>query len=106
MYRQGDVLFVVEERLPADAAPSGDPVVAHGEATGHAHRLDARGVQFVTREGAQFVEVPAGGASVTHEEHAAVHLPGPAVYRVVHQREYEPASVETVTRPGWRPVVD
>jgi hypothetical protein len=41
-------------------------------------------------------------AQLIHEEHAAIELPDGA-YRVVIQREYEPAPIESA---AWRRVVD
>ena len=89
MYRQGDVLFVPAAEVPADAAPAGHTVVAHGEVSGHTHRFECGAEQWIAA-GVQFVRVTGATAELVHEEHATLSLPGPGVYRVVHQREYDP----------------
>jgi hypothetical protein len=88
-YRQGDVLFVRirEDQIPAGAAPSADPVLARGEATGHAHRLGDPGAALhLLEEASQFLLV-VRPLEVVHEEHRALALP-PGAYRVILQREF------------------
>lgn len=108
MFRQGDVLLVPVDEMPATAAPAPDGVVAHGEVSGHAHRLVAA-QQWI--DGAQrYVRVTGDRGELVHEEHAVIALPGPAVYRVVIQREYAPDPeikpwVDPES-PPVRPVVD
>lgn len=91
MYRQGDVLLVP---VPAalgweDPVTNGRAVLALGEATGHAHVLEAPGVRLTIGVRGRFVVVPPGGASLVHEEHGRIAIPEGA-YRVVIQREYDP----------------
>ena len=99
MYRQGDVLLVPVDGFPAQAHPVEHTVVAHGEMTGHTHRFATGAEQFVVDDGTQFVRVIGRSADLVHEEHGTLTLPGPRVYRVVHQREYAPG-------PEFRPWVD
>jgi hypothetical protein len=102
--RQGDVLLVAVEAIPAGAAAqkrTGRLVIAEGEATGHAHAIaepDAR--EF--RVGNERFVLVRSKAQLVHEEHATIELPAGA-YRVVIQREYEPAPIGS---PSWRRVVD
>ena len=96
MYRQGDVLVVPAEEVPVDARKADDCVVARGEVTGHAHRIASGAEQFVTPDGRQFVRVLAPFVDLVHEDHGALRLPGPGVYRIVHQREYVPGSIRRV----------
>jgi hypothetical protein len=99
MYRQGDVLVVPVEGLPESVEPvprdQGRAVLAHGEATGHAHAIsDDRAALFrAPHLAAVFLQV-SGEAPVAleHEEHAAIALP-PGTYRIVRQREYQPGMV-------------
>lgn len=106
MYRQGDILLIpTGEKLPVDAEPAPDGVVAEGEATGHAHRLDQGAKRFVRSNGTQFVEVAGTRALLTHEEHGTIELPGPAVYVVQRQREYVPPAPKQ-RRPATRIVSD
>jgi len=102
MYRQGDVLLLPIDDMPKRVAPvkreNGRVVLAHGEATGHAHAIkDARAALF--REpgtSAVFMHV-AGNASVAleHEEHNAIDVP-PGTYRIIRQREYSPGAFRDV----------
>jgi hypothetical protein len=103
MYRQGDVLLFPAP-LPTDTTPKqpeadGCAVLAHGEVTGHRHRF-APGLcnlfVGVGAEGATYA-VLAADAALLHEEHATIPIPA-GTYRVIIQREYEPA--------GWRRVED
>ena len=99
MYRQGDVLVVPVEGIPKGVEPvplnQGRIVLAHGEATGHAHAIrDDRATLFRDPHLAEVFLQVSGGAPVAleHEEHAAIALP-PGIYRVVRQREYQPGMV-------------
>jgi hypothetical protein len=51
------------------------------------------------RQGDLLMEVKAPQATVVHQEHRPITLPGPAVYRVIQQREYSP---ESPIREGYR----
>jgi hypothetical protein len=87
-YRQGDVPLMPYTgpldgfaEVKPDAA--GKHVLALGEATGHHHRFEhctfmQEGSVRMFRDfqtGAQVVEIPAGGASLVHEEHTAIGVP-------------------------------
>ncbi len=96
IYRHGDVLIGPVESVPADARPREGLVLAHGEITGHAHRVetDARAELFEAgRE--LFLRVLGSPARVVHEEHLPIELP-PGNYRVWRQREYDPREDRTV----------
>ena len=94
MKRQGDILIVKIVRVPEGAVKQQNRVLAEGEATGHAHRLDngdvyeKGGVLYFRAE-----EV----VHLNHEEHGQITFE-PGIYKVVRQREYEPE--------GWRNVAD
>jgi hypothetical protein len=93
MYRQGDVLLVPIDVLPADIEPvpreAERIVLAHGEATGHAHAI--AGLQaslWEARNGARFLRVEST-CDLLHEEHDPIEL-RPGAYRVIRQVEYVP----------------
>lgn len=99
MYRQGDVMIqkvkAIPASLPAVEREAGRLVLAHGEVTGHAHavaEMDAE--MFSERDGVLYLRCPSG-ATVKHEEHAAVVLE-PGVYRVTRQRQYNAGMVQRV----------
>ena len=97
MYRQGDLLFVPCAKIPKDAKPQEDGVIARGETTGHAHRI-RQGMQAMLMVTAAMAYVRAQEeTAVDHEEHATVMLPI-GWWEVRRQREYEPE--------GWRQVAD
>lgn len=88
-------------------------VLAHGEATGHAHVVIGDGVRLVEGVAVHSVahphpgawEVPVGRflivdhpAVLRHDEHAPIPIP-PGTYRVTRQREYLP-------RQRWTHVCD
>ena len=94
--RQGDVLLLRrDDTIPANAAElpreQGDVILAHGEVTGHAHRISDPGVCLLRAEGVAFdlLRVSEGViAKLTHEEHATITV-GPGVYERRLQREYQ-----------------
>ena len=86
---------------PSRQPRHGRLVLAEGEATGHAHAIaepDAR--EF--RVGDERFVLVRSAAQLIHEEHATIDLP-PGAYRVVIQREYEPAPLP---QNAWRRVID
>ncbi len=95
MRRQGDLLLVELDELPPQLEPvpreDGRLVLAHGEATGHAHVLEGEAELLAAdldEMQERFLRVEAE-SSLVHEEHATVAVP-PGSYRVVRQREYVP----------------
>jgi len=96
--RQGDILLVPVTTIPPDARPvAGERrgaglVVAHGEATGHAHVL-SHGDEFVT-EARRYVRL-AVEARLFHDEHAPIEVPA-GEWELRRQREYAPGEIRTV----------
>ena len=96
MFRQGDVLIIPVDRLPKSLEPvereGGRLILAHGEATGHAHAIkDQRAALFRDPKLAAIFMHVSGDAAVAleHDEHDTIEVP-PGNYRVVRQREYSP----------------
>ena len=94
--RQGDVLVVSATGIPKKAQKQERCILALGEVTGHAHQIKEKAFLWVDSDGTKFVEVFGEEAELVHEEHGAITLPGPAIYRVVHQREYQPEGLRNV----------
>lgn len=96
VYRHGDVLIAPVKTVPEEAKPRAGLILAHGEITGHSHRVDtnAKAELFAT-ERDLFLRVHGSPARVVHEEHATIELP-PGDYRVWQQREYSPERNLTV----------
>ncbi|MBZ0185113.1 MAG: hypothetical protein K8F91_02600 [Candidatus Obscuribacterales bacterium] len=99
-YRQGDVLLIPVEDVPSGSIQESQAdsrvILAYGEVTGHAHAIDATLAKTFQNGDKRYLEVDKG-AVLKHEEHSPLLL-APGSYRVVVQREYEPA--------GWRRVAD
>jgi hypothetical protein len=95
-FRQGDVLVVRVEAKPATAKKQPRCVLALGEVTGHAHQIKEEAFLYVDSDGTKYVEVYGSEATLTHEEHGPIVLPGPAIYRVTQQREYTPEEIRNV----------
>lgn len=98
MMRQGDVMLVRVGRLPKGAKPraaeGGRHILAHGEATGHAHAIaEAEAEMFTTEDGVYLRSI--GVSTLRHEEHAPITI-DKGVYRVVRQREYSPEAIRNV----------
>lgn len=96
MFRQGDVLLVVETRQrtffdgPTEAGER--VILAHGERTGHSHSVSALDAQlreeFIQGAVTRFLDVRRA-TTLCHEEHAPISL-ATGTYRVIVQRQYDP----------------
>jgi hypothetical protein len=97
-YRQGDVLLVKVERQAGSLKPvpreKGRVVLAHGEATGHAHSLRSGKLLMDLATGRRYLRL-LKGAVLEHQEHAPIELE-PGDYEVVRQREYSPEAIRYV----------
>ena len=103
--RQGDVLFIRREGLPAgEAKKRKDGAVAYGEVTGHSHKLaDLETAEVLEIGDGIFVHVSDNGVSIegdpgatfVHEEHGPVSL-APGDYEIRIQREYSPEEIRNV----------
>jgi hypothetical protein len=99
--RQGDVFLMRVDRdtngaveLPREG---GAIVLAHGEVTGHAHKIREPGVAFLRQEGAAFdlIRVTEEGCTLKHElpgggqaDHDPIHL-APGTYERRIQSEWD-----------------
>ena len=101
MFRQGDILIVPVDEVPEDLKKvpleSGRMVLAHGEATGHAHVLEGEAT-FLAADledlEQRFLEVEAE-SKLVHDEHDTITIP-PGNYEVRRQREYAPEAPRMV----------
>lgn len=82
-YCQGDVYFV-PAKLPKGAKRRGDTVLAHGEATGHAHTAE-NGLAVYEHDGTLYI---GGPGTVHHQEHGEIAIDD-EVLRVGRVREYD-----------------
>lgn len=97
--RQGDVLLVQVSGIPVGANHAdgkGDIILAHGEVTGHAHRIadPAEKARLWDAGAERFLQVMETVA-LTHEEHSAITIQ-PGVYHIAIQREYTPVELRRV----------
>ena len=97
--RQGDVFLERIDTIPKSATPvpleNGRLILAHGEATGHAHVIQAKRAKLTTTAtGERFLRMPVAGELV-HDEHDAIAVPK-GNYRIVRQREYSPSEIRNV----------
>lgn len=110
MIRQGDVLLkpVPEQAMPVhpraerQRAERGLLILARGEATGHHHAVLTDEAELV-KQGERMLLTVFGSATLTHQEHAPIELPG-GLYEVVPQREYVPTPAGMPQR--WARVAD
>lgn len=94
LLRQGDVLLVPIQEVPAATSPlpreNGRLILAQGEMTGHAHAIIDESAELVSAEGAAELYLIVHGSepvALTHEEHDTVMVP-PGRYERRIQREY------------------
>ena len=97
IYRQGDVLVRRIQSLPSQIAqPRLTGIVAYGEVTGHAHRVeDLTKAELLECGSGLYLRVGAEGVRLIHEEHAPINLPA-GNYEIEIQREYTPAEIRNV----------
>lgn len=102
--RQGDVKIKMVSEVPSgsvtDARENGVAVLAHGEVTGHSHKVVQGDVEFFTvgvtnMFSPKYLRVLSETALVVHEEHTAVPLVR-GTYEVTVQREYFPEEIRNV----------
>ena len=95
-YRHGDVLIEEVTALPVTREKLSHTILAHGEVTGHAHRIkeSAEADLYGTSEGF-FLHVRGSSVTVIHEEHRPITLAG-GYYRIWRQREYSPEEIRVV----------
>lgn len=94
--RQGDILFVRVDKLPTGLKQSKDNIVAHGEVTGHAHRVvKEEGVALLDAEqDTKFIEADASW-QVVHDEHGPIQFEA-GNWEARRQREYSPEAIRRV----------
>jgi hypothetical protein len=96
--RQGDVFVerCAAPRTKLDPVPpeAGRVILAHGEATGHAHAIPMSHAALFARGAERFLRV-VKPTELLHEEHSPISL-SPGTYRVTRQREYSPEGLRTV----------
>ena len=96
LFRHGDVLIQQVSELPAAAKPLKHRTLAHGELTGHSHRMKEKdGVALWQSAQELFLRIDADLATVIHQEHAPIEIPR-GIYRVWRQREYTPERIVVV----------
>lgn len=96
MYRQGDILLVYAHEIPMSAQQQANCVLAVGEATGHQHQIITGALLWMNDDETKYVEVTGNKAILVHEEHGPITLSGPAMYKIVQQREYVPGAIRYV----------
>ncbi|HEY2342487.1 MAG TPA: hypothetical protein VGH90_05625 [Chthoniobacteraceae bacterium] len=96
LYRHGDVLIEKVIALPESREKLPHAVLAHGEMTGHSHRIaEMTAVDVYQGLEELYLDVHGESATVVHEEHEPIVLER-GFYRVWRQREYSPQEVRIV----------
>lgn len=96
--RQGDVLVqATTSTATGKEVPrkNGRVILAHGEATGHAHAIAENGATLRTTEQATLLEVTSAIVMLRHDEHATIEIPN-GTHEVIRQREYTPQAIRNV----------
>lgn len=96
-YRHGDVLLERIEELPdGKCKPLPHTILAHGEVTGHSHRVkEAKEAKLYETDTELALEVIGEAVTIIHEEHGDISLPQ-GLYRVWRQREYSPEEIRVI----------
>lgn len=96
--RQGDVLLFPVAKLPKGAVEvtpdKGDVILAFGEVTGHAHRIQAPSARVFDFGAERYIQILEKTA-LTHEEHTAIML-DKGIYRQAFQHEEKRAEIRRV----------
>jgi hypothetical protein len=97
-YRQGDVLLVAVSATPKGAEvvnTKGDVILAHGEVTGHAHRIkEHRKAKLLDFKAERFLQLTETVA-LSHEEHSVILL-DKGTYRQAFQVEEKRKEIQRV----------
>ena len=105
-YRQGDVSIMEAKKVPPAAKRvRGEPILAHGEVTGHAHRIIEGRVRLYQLGMILYLKVLSEFARLYHEEHEEIVLPR-GDYEVRRQREFDWISTPGLSRGRIRNVLD
>lgn len=99
VFQQGDVVFITTKIPKTKLTTITDPVIQHGEATGHAHRVvmfkhdDRRSspnwqISIDEDSKLRYLKVTDEPIHIDHEEHNRVSLP-PGEYEIRIVREYD-----------------
>ena len=95
-YRHGDVLIEAVDSLPKVREKLPHTILAHGEVTGHCHRIkESEEADLYATSDGFYLNVRGASVSVVHEEHTTVTLTR-GYYRVWRQREYSPQEIRVV----------
>lgn len=95
-YRHGDVMVEQIKSLPKNLRKSPHTILAHGEVTGHCHKIkDNKTAELYDTPDGMFLRVTANQAELIHEEHNTILLPR-GLYRVWRQREYSPEEIRII----------
>ena len=95
-YRHGDVIIEQVDAFPAKGEKLPHRILAHGEVTGHAHRIkESDDADLYATPDGLFLHVRGISVSVIHEEHTPITL-STGYYRVWRQREYSPQEIRVV----------
>lgn len=94
--RQGDILFIRVDALPAGLKEANDKIIAHGEVTGHSHKVeDGSDVAVLDSEtGTKYIDAK-NDFRIVHDEHGPIAFEK-GIYMVRRQREYEPEGARQV----------
>lgn len=92
--RQGDLLIVRVDEIPAETDTVQGNVMLAGQVTGHSHRLVHGEAPAVAATHLLSLAVTTQ-ASLVHEEHRPITLP-PGRNQVRRQRAYHPQTIRTV----------
>ena len=94
MFRQGDVLIRRVDKLPDNLNPvkpeAKGLVLAHGEATGHAHAVPVEGGKLYASNQNDYLYLTVeNDTAVRHEEHKSIPLTKETIYEVRRQKEFD-----------------
>jgi len=90
-FRHGDVILIPVDEIPGYAKSTDISVLAEGEVTGHAHRLEGKlGEDYKVFDNGteRFIEV-INPVTITHEEHGRKVIPTGRA-QVVIKQQYNP----------------
>src|SRR5262245_65942032 len=74
MWRHGDVLIARAPEIPDGATPRGNVILAYGEMTGHAHRIESpESAELFDHNAVIFMRIVRARAPILHEEHQPIN---------------------------------
>jgi len=85
--RQGDVVIILNQKIPKGAKKLDHKILAYGEVTGHKHQIKKGKAELYEKDGTLYLKVE-DKAIVTHEQHPELEVPA-GEHKIMIPQEFD-----------------